>query len=113
MKYNTINELDARIENIIKRNVKYYYTDWKNYDRPKYMKLKGSSRWIDKGLVLIVRDCGTYLFTLEELATRPTAAAIYEYYYQQETGNHYYTIDLEKLTINHFNPERVRIGLAA
>ena len=35
MKYPNIDSLDQRIEAIISRTVKHYYTDWKNYDRPK------------------------------------------------------------------------------
>lgn len=97
MKYKSIAELDLRIENIVKRNVKHYYTDWKHYDRPKYMKLKGSDRWIDKSLLLIVRECGTYLYTIEELSTSDWARTVSTYY--GDNAN-YYNIDLEKLTIN-------------
>ena len=97
MKYKTISELDLRIENIVKRTVKAYYTDWKHYDRPKYMKCKGSNRWIDKGLLLIVRECGTYLYTIEELSTSDWARTVSTYYGDKAK---YYSIDLDKLTIN-------------
>lgn len=106
MKYTNINELDARIERIIKRTVQNYYTDWKNYDRPKYMRLKGSRDREDKKMILIVRKCGTYLFTLDEIAARESAAAIYEYYYTQEaTSSNYYLIDLDRVSIEKIDPE--------
>lgn len=102
-RYKNIDELDARIERIIKRTVEAYYTDWKNYDRPKYMKLKGSNDRRDKTAVLIARKCGTYLLTLDEIATSQWAATIYEYYQTQERGT-YYLIDLEKLTLSKIEP---------
>lgn len=105
MRYNTIDELDSRIENIIKRNVKHYYTDWKNLDRPKYMKLKGSTAWIDKGLLLIVRECGTYLYTLTELSTSDWARTVSTYYGDNAK---YYNIDLDKLTIKKIDFDAVQ-----
>ena len=104
MRYNTIDQLDARIESIVKRNVKHYYTDWKNYDRPKYMRLKGSDRWIDKGLILIVRECGTYLYTLEEVAINEFARTVCSYYGENAL---YYSIDLNMLTINNYSFEHM------
>ena len=98
MKYSNINELDARIEKIIRRKVTAYYTDWKNYDRPKYMKYKGSSDRQDKKLVLIVRECGTYLLKSEDIRTKESASAIYDYYHTQESAD-YYLIDLDRLEI--------------
>ena len=103
-RYENINDLDARIERIIKRKVKHYYTDWKNYDRPKYMDLKGSQRRDDKKIILIARECGTYLYTLEEIKNYSFAATVYEYYYTQEPGD-YYFINLERLSIEKINPE--------
>lgn len=106
MRYQNINDLDARIERIISKTVEAYYTDWKNYDRPKYMKLKGSTDRKDKKMVLIARRCGTYLLTLDEIATRRGAAAVYEYYYKQEAGSQtYYLIDLDRLEIKKIDPE--------
>lgn len=107
MKYKTIEELDARIERIIKKTVQSYYTDWKNYDRPKYMGLKGSKDRKDRTAVLIARKCGTYLLTLDEIETRESAATIYKYYYQQEaTSSNYYLINLDRLTIERIDPEQ-------
>ena len=95
MKYKTINDLDRHIENIISRTVKHYYTDWKNYDRPYYMKLKGSNRRQDKKLILIARDCGSYLYTIDELYSYYHGRVVCTYYGESVK---YYFIDLEKLT---------------
>lgn len=106
MKYKNIDELDARIERIIKKTVEAYYTDWKNYDRPKYMGLKGSRDRKDKKMILIARKCGTYLLTLDEIAIRESAATIYKYYYTQEaTSSKYYLIDLDRISIEKIDPE--------
>lgn len=111
MKYKTIRELDQRIENIIKRTVKHYYTDWKNYDRPKYMGLKGSSSRNDKVFYLIVRECGTWIVTKNEYMKSESMKTVYEYYYTQSKGT-YYKIDLEALRIEKVeNPEKERLEL--
>ena len=112
MKYNTIRDLDNRIERIIDSTVKHYYTDWKNYDRPKYMGLKGSDKKEDKKMILIARNCGTYLLTLNAIENNRSAAAIYEYYFMYETGN-YYFIDLNNLELKKINPETFQIKKAA
>lgn len=110
MKYKTIEELDARIERIIKKTVQNYYTDWKNYDRPKYMRLKGSQDRKDRIAILIARTCGTYLLTLDEIMTRDFAGAIYDYYYQQEaTSSNYYLINLDRLEIGRINQPDIYI----
>lgn len=98
MKYNTIRDLDNRIERIIDSTVKHYYTDWKNYDRPKYMSLKGSEKKEDKKMILIARECGTYLLTLDHISKSEGASAIFDYYCTQEAATYYY-INLATLTI--------------
>jgi hypothetical protein len=104
MLYNSIDELDARIEKIIKDTVKYYYSDWKKYDRPKYMGLKGSQDQKDKTAVLIARTSGTYLLTLDQIMNQEAAAAIYEYYYTQEANSSkYYLINIDRLEIGRIN----------
>lgn len=108
MKYNNINELDNRLENIIKRTVKHYLTDWTNYDRPKLESLKASEDRKDKKMILIARKCGTYLLTLEAIENNESTATIYSYFYQQETGD-YYFIDLEALEVKKINPETFTI----
>lgn len=104
MKYKNIDCLDSRIEKIVRRKVKYYYTDWKNYDRPKYMCYKGSTRRADKKLFLLVRDCGTYLLRAADVKDRDTAAgAIYDYFRNYEKCD-YYEIDIDGLEVKKHNP---------
>lgn len=92
MKYKTQDKMDARIERIVKAKTKHYYTDWKNYDRVSYMKYKGSTSPKDKQMILIARECGTYLYTMDELANYQFAKTVYEYYMDQNCD--YYYIDL-------------------
>ena len=107
MKYQNIDALDARIEKIIKGTVKHYYTDWKNYDRPKYMGLKGSKKAEDRKIILIARECGTWLYSLDQIATNEPAATVYKYYYTQDRGD-YYLIDLDRMEITRIDPEAYR-----
>ena len=104
MKYSNINELDQRIENIISRTVKHYYTDWKNYDRPKYMNFKGSTNKADKDLILIARTCGTYLVRTEDIkAGDDWANTLYTYFQTQEHGT-YYHININNLECKLIDP---------
>lgn len=97
MKYSDIDALDRRIEKVIDTTVKHYYTDWKNYDRPKYMMFKGSHDAEDKDLVLIARECGTYLIRLHDILSGDEwAATLYEYFQTQERAT-YYHIDITNL----------------
>ena len=112
MKYRTIDALDARIERIVKSKVEAYYTDWKNYDRPKYMGLKASRDRKDKKMVLIARKYGTYLLTIDAIENTEGAAAIFEYYQTQEPAD-YYMINLERLTIEKIEPGTYKKILAA
>lgn len=99
MKYATIDALDARIERIIKATVINYYTDWKNYDRPKYMKYKGSQDRREKRLILSVRKTGTYIYTEADKDERDTwPNTLWNYFHDQERADHY-RIDLDRLTI--------------
>jgi hypothetical protein len=104
MKYQNINELDRRLEKIIDTTVKHYYTDWKNYDRPKYMSFKGSPLKADKKMILIVRACGTYLVRTEDIKNGDKwANTLIEYYQTQEHAS-YYLINLDKLEIKKIDP---------
>lgn len=104
MKYQTINELDNRIEKIISQTVKYYYTDWKNYDRPKYMNFKGSNDSDDKKLVLLARESGTYIVRIADvLANDEWAKTLYEYFQTQDRSD-YYLIDLKRLECKRIQP---------
>lgn len=110
MKYKEINALDAALERIIDKTVKYYYTDWKNYDRPYYMKLKGSERRDDKIIILIARTCGSYLWSQADyLSGYNFAFEAVDYYSKYEaTSSNFYIIDLEKLTIKKQTPDEIR-----
>lgn len=99
MKYQSINELDSRIERIVKHTVKHYYTDWKNYDRPKYMRFKGSNDKSDRDLILIARTCGTYLIKTSDLKDRESWASTLYYYFKNQESTDYYHINLDKLTV--------------
>lgn len=99
MKYHTQKELDNRIESIIKKTVKYYYTDWKNYDRPKYMGMKGSFDRNDKILILLVRESGTYLIRQADVFKEEWPTTLYTYFHTQDKSD-YYKIDLNKLEIS-------------
>lgn len=105
MKYKTITDLDNRIEKIVKRKVQHYYTDWKNYDRPKYMGFKGSKEKEDKLLFLIVRDSGTWLERVWDLYRENWTTAVFEQYTDSDTSD-YYIINLNNKEIYKIdNPE--------
>ena len=109
MKYKTIDLLDARIERIISANVKHYYTDWKNYDRPKYMRLKGSNDRTEKEMILIARECGTYLITDNDMRFSTTYTDIIDYYFNQEyTKSKFFFIDLINLECRKLNDNEIK-----
>jgi hypothetical protein len=108
MRYPSIEALDNRIEKIIDSTVKHYYTDWKNYDRPKYMKFKGSADAADKDLILIARECGTYLIRTEDIKTgNEWAKTLVEYFQTQESAD-YYHININKLEVKKIDPAEAK-----
>ena len=112
MKYPSIDLLDSRVERIVDGTVKHYYTDWKNYDRPKYMKFKGSADQADKKMILIVRACGTYLVRIEDIkAGDDWAVTLYNYFQEQEHAT-YYMIDLNRLEVKKIDPATYEIKAA-
>ena len=98
MKYKSIAELDKAIENRINRIVKHYKTDWTEYDKPKYERLKKSKEAKERQFTLIVRECGTWLVTEKEKAESIEMQTVYEYYKEQEPAT-YYDVDIDKLSI--------------
>lgn len=109
MKFKDINALDEKIEKIIKRTVKAYYTDWKNYDRPKYMKLKGSTDRRDKIMLLVARKHGTYLFSYNNLIDKNYNFPLecIDYYFNVERYNtDFYIIDLSDNRIEKLSDEK-------
>lgn len=108
MKYSNINLLDTRIEKIIDSTVKHYYSDWKNLDRPKYMKFKGSSSAADKRLILLARQCGTYLIRLSDIKDGDSwSNTLIDYFSKQEKSDYYY-IDLLKFECKKIQPESIK-----
>lgn len=115
-KYKTIDELDQAIERRISRKVKHYYTDWKNYDRPAYMRYKGSNARQDKELIIIARECGTYLYTVQDIKESKEAQddrgrwiyTVYNYYIDEkkENPNEYIYINLETLELRKIEPKQ-------
>ena len=108
MKYKTQSDMDNRIERIISSKVKHYYSDWKNYDRSKYMHCKGSNDRDDKKLILIARKCGTYLLRVRDVEESKHVRAIYDYFMDQESAD-YYDVDLEKLEVCRHNAVSLRL----
>ena len=103
MKYHTINELDTALEKVVRRTVEHYYTDWKNYDRPKYMGFKGSKDPQDKELIAIVRACGTYLIRTADIYKNDWTTTLFEYFQEQEHAT-YYHISIDRLTLKKIDP---------
>ena len=98
MRYQNIDNLDAGLEAIVSETVKHYYTDWKNYDRPKYMCLKGSKDRLDREFYLIVRACGTWIVTKRDYLERECMRTVFDYYRDQERST-YYRVDLDSKVI--------------
>lgn len=93
-RFKTIDDLHAFIEKQARKTIKYYYTDWKNYDRPALMKATGTRETV----YIIVRESGSYLYTEKQLK------AGYEYgltvmdYYRTDRTAKYFKLDLKALT---------------
>lgn len=99
MRYKNINDLDQRIERIVSRKVKHYYSDWKHYDRIKYIHCKSSNQREDKKLILIARTCGTYLIRECDKDQKDSwANTLWNYFHNQESADFYF-IDLNKLSV--------------
>lgn len=100
-RFNNIDDLHAFLERQASRTIKYYYTDWKNYDRPDVMKHTGLRT---REVYIIFREAGSYLYTREDLQ-RDFPAAVMDYY--KTYGNaKYYKVDFYRLTV-----ERIPAGL--
>ena len=98
MRYENIDALDKKLESLISRKVKSYYSDWKNYDRPKYMCFKGSSDRKDKDFLVLIRRCGTYIIRTCDIFVSDVATTLFEYYHTQDRSDYYY-VNLEKLEL--------------
>ena len=108
--YKNTSEILMTLDNIINKHVKHYKTDWDQHDRPKFQTCINSKNLDDKKLILIARDCGTWLLYASEI-NKPdsTARTIYNYYLPggpdnpKRNPNKYYRIDLLALTIEILN----------
>ena len=106
-KFKTIDELHQAIEKKVSRTIKYYYTDWKNYDRLALMKATGEKATV----YIILRECGSYLYTAAELINsdleKDFPGVVMNYYTTDKTAR-YYKMDLKALTL-----EEIPAGIPA
>ena len=94
-KFKTIDDLHAAIEKAARQTIKFYYTDWKNYDRPALMKATGTRETV----YIIVRESGSYLYTYKELENGYQFGLDVMDYYTTDRTAKYYRADLDKLTL--------------
>jgi len=92
--FKNIDDLHAFLERQAKRTIKYYYTDWKNYDRPALMKYTGSR---EKEIYIIFREAGSYIYTAADILDYDFAATVMDYYISDKTAK-YYKVNLDALT---------------
>ena len=114
-RFKTIDELHAFLERQADKIIKYYYTDWKNYDRPELMKHTGNK---EREIYIIFRESGSYIYTVNELTDteRDFPAVVMDYYTSDRTAV-YYRVDLDRLTAekipaglpSHIKAERARL----
>lgn len=105
MTYENVNALDQAIEHVVKRTTKNYYSDWKHYDRPKYMTMKYSPNRQDKDLILIARECGTYLLNVKN---DPVQKDICHYFaaIERNPKDQFYFINIDKMELIKISPEQ-------
>ena len=103
-KFKNIDELHAFLELRASAIIKHYFTDWKNHDRPEVMKHSGEK---SKEVYIIFRECGSYLYSRDELTDmrRDFPAVVMDYYKTDKTAL-YYKVDFCKLTA-----EKIPAGL--
>lgn len=99
-KFNNINDLHAFLERRAHLTIKYYYTDWKNYDRLEVMRNTGLKT---KEVYIIFRESGSYIYTAEELKNYDFSAVVMDYYTSDRTAV-YYKIDFYNLTAERIQP---------
>lgn len=106
MRYENLQQLDARIESIIEKKVKCYKSDWEKYDRPSYEKFKKEK---DGRAVLIARECGTWFFTEKEAIESEEVRLILKTYNDpvySPDSNDYYIINISNYQIVKINPRK-------
>ena len=112
-KFYNIDDLHNYLERQAKRTIKYYYTDWKNYDRPEIMRHTGAKT---KEIYIIMRESGSYLYTRGDLmSTRSDFARVVMDYYTTDRTAKYYKINFDALTVESIPaelPQDIRRELA-
>ena len=96
-KFKTVDELHQFLERQAKRTIHFYYSDWKNYDRPEIMRHTGEKT---KEVYIILRDSGSYLYTRENLTSTKSdfAAVVLDYYTTDRTAK-YFKVNFSALTV--------------
>ena len=94
-KFNNIDDLHSHLEKEAHKTIKHYYTDWKNYDRPEIMKHTGLKT---REIYIILRECGSYLYTREDLLQCDFSATVMDYYTSDRTAK-YYRVNFDALTV--------------
>ena len=95
--FDNINSLYDYIERQAKRTIKFYYTDYKNYDRPRLMTFAYDK---EPEIYLILRKCGSYIYTAAELLDPgyDFPAYVMDYYTSDESAK-YYKLNMKTLTV--------------
>ena len=108
--YKDYQELKSTLENIVKKQVKHYKSDWTDYDAPRLDQYNASREADVKKLIWIARDCGTWLLIADDIKNPESCAyTIYNYYLPggpdnpKRNPNKYFKIDLLALTIEILN----------
>lgn len=101
-KFADIDSFHAFIEKKARQIIKYYYTDWKNYDRPELMKATGAR---EKEVYVILREAGSYFYRAADLtdATRDYPITVMDYYTSDKTAR-YFKLDFQNLIIEEIAP---------
>ena len=92
--FQNVNEMHQYIERQAKKTIKFYYTDWKHYDRPEIMKATANKSI----LYIILRECGSYAEKPQDLKNYHGSRVIMDYYKTDKTAK-YYKLDFQKLTV--------------
>ena len=72
------------------------------------MKFKGSQNPDDKKMILIARECGTYIVRLADIKAGDDWANALVNHYTVNEHSKFYFIDLEKLEVKKIAPEEIR-----
>jgi len=101
--FKTVDELHQFLERQAKHTIKFYYTDWKNYDRPEIMRHTGEKT---QEIYIILRESGSYLFDRAELLhpVRDFARVVMDYYSTDKTAK-YYKVNFDALTVERIPAE--------